>query len=59
MVVLGGWLDFMILKVFANLWFYDSILLADLVKCFQSHLCSSNEEANSSCEKSVGTMSQK
>ena len=26
MVVLGGWLDFMILEVFSNLWFYDSVL---------------------------------
>ena len=24
MVVLGGWLDLMILEVFSNLWFYDS-----------------------------------
>jgi len=25
MVVLGRWLDLMILEVFSNLWFYDSI----------------------------------
>jgi len=24
MVVLGGWLDSMVLEVFSNLWFYDS-----------------------------------
>jgi len=27
MVVLGGWLDSMILEVFSNLWFYDSTIL--------------------------------
>ena len=26
MVLLDGWLDLMILEVFSNLWFYDSIL---------------------------------
>ena len=26
MVGLGGWLDFMILEVFSNLWFYDSLI---------------------------------
>ena len=27
MVVLGGWLDLMILEVFSNLWFYESTIL--------------------------------
>ena len=27
MVLLGGWLDLMILEVFSNLWFYDSMIL--------------------------------
>jgi len=26
MVVLGGWLDWTILEVFSNLWFYDSTI---------------------------------
>jgi len=26
-VLLGGWLDLMILEVFSNLWFYDSMIL--------------------------------
>ena len=29
MVVLGGWLDLMILKVFSNIWFYDSMLVGE------------------------------
>jgi len=29
MVLLGGWLDLMILEVFSNLWFYDSMTLAN------------------------------
>ena len=27
-VLLGGWLDLMILEVFSNLWFYNSMILA-------------------------------
>ena len=29
MVVLGGWLDLMILEVFSNLWFYDFQLMSN------------------------------
>jgi len=27
MELLGRWLDFMVLEVFSNLWFYDSMIL--------------------------------
>jgi len=30
MVVLGGWLDLMILEVFSNLWFYDSMIQSQM-----------------------------
>ena len=34
LVVLGGWLDLVILEVFCNLWFYDS----NTQKCTNKHI---------------------
>jgi len=37
-VVLGGWLDSMILEVFSNLWFYDHHF-ADLEGSWDASVC--------------------
>jgi len=39
-VVLGGWLDLMILEVFSNLWFYDSkSFRLPVTPCEKLHWC--------------------
>ena len=42
MVVLGWWLDLMILEVFSNLWFYDSMI----TKLLQENLTWKMQVAN-------------